>query len=177
MNRIMYDSVYLNQIPPSGSQMIAYYLNGSYASPLARVQAMFPGQVWVPIDVTGGMPSRARIFDVETGDITPADAGECISGFNTANPAYKHGGRSVIYCDRDNIPAVREGAGKFLLGRDYYLGVATLDGSQFTTADLIKMDTGPFIGNMPVVFCQVATIDSHPYHYDKSVVYSPQWMP
>ena len=177
MNRIMYDSDQYLKIPLTGSQMIGYYLNGEGAVPsVVAVEKRFPGQKLVPIDVFGDRASYARVADVETGDIMPVHAAGWISNFNATNPAYKNGGRPVIYCDRSAIPAVREGTGKFVLGRDYYLWIATLDGTEFTTADLVKMNTGPFIGIMPVVACQTTTIDNEQYHYDKSVVYSSYWM-
>ena len=178
MNRIMYDSDRYLKIPLTGSQMIAYYLNGEGAVPsVEAVEKRFPGQTLVPVDALGDRASYGRVADVETGDISPIHAAGWISNFNATNPAYKSGGRPVIYCNRSNIPAVREGTGKFVLGRDYYLWVATLDGSKFTTDDLIKLDTGPFTGSMPVIACQTESVDTGEYHYDRSVVYSAQWIP
>ncbi len=160
--RTMYDGVTLGSIPAHGSQMIAYYLNGHYAVPsVAHVEAMFPGKVLVPIDVTGGRANYARVLDVETGDASPATAAQWVQSFKLVNPSYPHGGRPVIYCNLSTLAAVTlemHAAGLYA-GRDFYLWIATQDGTEFQ---------GP-----GVVACQTWDRGG----YDESVVYSDQWMP
>lgn len=159
--RIMYDAVNIDNIPVTGSQLIAYYLNGNYAvKSVADVETRFPGQSLIPIDVLGTRTDYARVFDVEAGDIQAAQLEDIISHYNQDSPYYKTGGRPVVYCDRSTIPSVRAGTGKYILGRDYYLWVSTLDGTQYTGEGVIA--------------CQTATIGGK---YDMSVVYSSQWVP
>lgn len=158
-NRIMYDSLYLKGIPKSGAQLTACYLNGRNAvSSIAEVEDMFPRTRIVSIDVTGDRPDYARVFDIETGDISPEDCERIISDYELESPWFRSGGRPVIYCNRSTIPAVRQGTGRYALARDYYLWVAA-PGSMYT---------GP-----GVVACQ----NIWERTYDSSVVFSDQWMP
>jgi hypothetical protein len=158
MNRIMYDSVNIKGIPHIGGTMAAYYTNGIGETSAGEVNEEFPDWAHVPIDVTGDNPHIARVADVETLDISPARTEQWIADFNWNNPAFRSGGRPVIYCNRTTIPAVREGTGKYRLGHDYYLWVAAPH----------SMYTG-----FGVVACQ--NIWSRTYN--SSVVFSGQWMP
>lgn len=168
--RKMYDSIDLKQVPKDGD-MVAYYLNGKYAVPtITYVEKLFDPMRYslVPIDVIGNRADYARVADVETGDIRPEFTEQWISDFNASNPSYEHGGRPEIYCNRNTIAAVRVGTGRYLLGRDYYLWVATGDGTIYRGENL----TGPYAKN-GVNACQAY------WHkgYDESVVFSDQWMP
>jgi hypothetical protein len=160
VTRTMYDGVDLSNVPTKGATMIGFYLNGTYAVPsIESVTKRFPGWSQVPIDVNGSRPDYARVLDVERGDATPGGVAHWVYMWSLRNPAFHDGGRPVIYCDRGNIKAVQAGANEFLLGHDYYLWVATLDGTLYT---------GP-----GVVACQRYDRGD----YDESVVYSPQWIP
>lgn len=170
MTRIMYDSINIQGIPRTGAEIIPWYINGKYAVTLSTVNARFPEDKFSlpPIDVFGDMAHYARILDVETGDASPEQCEQWITDFNRDNPAYKTGGRPEIYCDRDNIGAVRTGTGKYLLGRDYFLWVATGDGTIYTGDDL----AGPY-AKEGVNACQIRWYRT----YDSSVVFTDKWMP
>jgi hypothetical protein len=158
----MYDGVTLASIPARGSQMIGYYLNGEYAvATVTGVEKLFPRKVLVPIDVTGARANYARVLDVESGDASPATAAEWVQSFKLVNPSYPHGGRPVIYCNRSTLGAVlaaMHAAGQ-LAGREFYLWIATQDGTQYHGPGVIACQTWDRGG------------------YDESVVYSDQWMP
>ena len=67
--RQMYDSVNIPQIPKG--QVVATYINGSYAQPRTVTSGQHP-VVW--IDTNGSAPAKAQVLDVEPGDATPAAA-------------------------------------------------------------------------------------------------------
>lgn len=161
MTRTMFDSVTpFTTVPKKGATMIAFYLNGHYAVPsIKMISQAFPGWSQIPIDVNGQRADYARVLDVEKGDATPGDTEGWITRWNRQNPAYKNGGRPVIYCTRSAIPSIRTGTGKYRLGADYYLWIATLDGTLYT---------GP-----GVIACQRWDMGG----YDESTVYSNQWVP
>lgn len=155
----------------SGAKKIAYYLNGYYAvASIAAVDALFPPKTFgqVPIDVNGDRPDYALAGDVETGDMKPGQTGNWITWWNKVNPAYKAGQRPILYCNRDAIPDVRTGTGAYLLGRDYYLWVATGDGTVYDGAGL----TGPY-AKSGVIACQ----NTWSRLYDSSVVFNDGWKP
>lgn len=169
MTRTMYDSVNLHDIPRTGGQMVAYYLNGLYAvASIAEVNDLFPTWKHVPIDVKGDRADFARVFDVETGDIEPGQLEQICKDYQRESPYYKYGGRPVVYCNRSTIPAVRTGTGQNVLGRDYFLWVGTGDGTVYTGSEL----TGPYAKN-GVVACQ----DKWGRTYNSSVVIADLWMP
>ena len=138
MTRTMYDSVNLHAIPrplPDHS-LVAYYLDGPYAvATVAEVEAMFPTARLVPIDVNNSRADYARALDVENGDATPADCEGWLTRFKASNPGYHGGARGLIYCNRSNIAAVREGTGPYRLGIDYTMWVATGDGTLISNVD------------------------------------------
>jgi hypothetical protein len=168
-NRIMFDSVNLHGIPRIGGKLVAYYLDGLYAvASIAEVEELFPTWQHVPIDVKGDRPDFARVFDVETGDIEPGQLEGICRDYQRESPYYKTGGRPIVYCNRSTIPAVRQGTGANVLGRDYFLWVGTGDGTVYTGSDLI----GPY-AKRGVVACQNIWTRT----YNSSVVLSDQWMP
>jgi hypothetical protein len=172
----MFDGVTLGNIPATGCQMVAYYINGKYAvKSVAEVEARFPVKTHslVPIDVLGTRANFARVADVESGDIQASDLEAWITEWNATNPAYHTGGRPVPYCDRSTIPDVRIGTGKYVLGRDYYLWVSTLDNSLFPDGGS-EILNGETYTTREVVACQYKTVDNL---YDVSSVYSDQWLP
>ena len=157
--RIMYDSVSPLTSIPKDAEMVGYYLNGDYAvKSVAGVYLAFKAASHVPIDVNGERPDYARVFDVERGDGRPTQCEKWISEFNGVNPAFHAGARPVIYVQKSNIAAVRTGTGRYRLGHDYYLWVASWG--------------NPYSG-FGVVACQVENTPA----WDRSEVYSDQWMP
>lgn len=161
--RTLWDSVNLRGIAGARhGDMIAYYLNGRYAVPsIAYVEDLFSPELYrlVPIDTDGTRADYARVLDVELGDARPEQTEEWLQAFAGSNPAHASGGRGEIYCDRANILAVRAGTGRFNLAHDYYLWVATGDGT---------LATGPGINACQNVWART---------YDSSVVLDPRWLP
>lgn len=164
-----YDATNLYGIPRpvSSKDVVSYYLNGDFGvQTVKHVESLFPGVALNPIDVIGNRASYALTADVESGDLSPADCDEWVTEFRTDNPAFKRGIHPKIYCDRANIPAVRVGTGKYLLGRDYLLWVATGDGTVYTGGDL----TGPY-AKSGVAACQ----DKWYRLYDSSAIFIPNF--
>lgn len=161
-SRIQYDSVDLRAIPLpiSPTDIVAYYCDGPRATMTrAEVEIMFPRNRLNPIDVNTTRASIARTVDCESKDV-PAEALEqWLTDFKNTNPGYEHGARGVVYSDRSNLPAVRKGTGRWILGKDYYLWVATGDGTLFT---------GPGI-----IMCQNRWL----LKYDTSVVFDDRFLP
>lgn len=162
--RALWDSVNLHGI--TGAQpgdIIAYYLNdGVYAVPsITYVENLFPPTRYrlAAIDTRGNRADWARILDVETGLVQPGMCEQWLQDFEQDNPAYEGGGRGEIYCNRSTIKAIRAGTGRYVLGRDYYLWVATGDGSLYT---------GPGINACQNYWGRL---------YDKSAVFDPRWLP
>lgn len=154
-----YDGVVLAEIPDTGAPYLLYYVNGEYKQSLAEVEARFPADdhTLLGVDVTGAGAAEAVIADVEFGDISAESLETWIEQWNAGNPAYAKAGRPVVYCARSTIPAVRQGTGKYVLGKDYYLWISTLDGTHYTGDG--------------VVACQYATITGNAVNYDISVIY------
>jgi hypothetical protein len=158
MTRLMRDSTVPNDIPVTGTQLAAGYINGIYAWPVAG-WARFPGVPHVTIDVSGAA-DHADVLDVETGDATPADS----YGWLKAKIARgEH--MPVVYCNRSTQPAVEQATKELIHGRDYWFWIATLDG----TAVLPDM-TG-------VVAVQDKGAALTGGHFDESVVYDDAWLP
>jgi hypothetical protein len=158
----MYDSIDLQGITGAKpGDIIAYYLNGGFAVPsILAVENLFsPARFRLAsIDVQGTRPDYARIADVETGAMRPGQLEQWLQDFAETNPAYEGGGRGEVYCSRSTIPAVRAGTGRYVLGRDYYLWVATGDGSLYT---------GPGVNACQNVWSRL---------FDSSVVFDPRWL-
>jgi hypothetical protein len=125
--RIMGDSTNLAHIPLT-VQIAAYYDDGSLgvATP-AQVEQRFPHAKygWCVIDVNGSTPA-ADVRDWETGD-KAGSLEQWVIDHNAA--AGKK--NAVVYCNRSTIPEVRQLTGSQILGTDYWLWVATLDGTVF----------------------------------------------
>jgi len=127
MTRTMGDSTNLAAIPLTVNIAAAYADGHLGVATPAQVEARFPhakyGQVW--IDATGAAP-HAQVRDWETGD-KAGSLQQWVTDHNTA------AGRkdAVIYCNRDTIAEVRQLTGTQILGTDYWLWVATLDGTLF----------------------------------------------
>ena len=153
MTRIGADAVTLARIPLA-VDIAWYYTTGHLGvSTQAQMQAAHPGKVVLGIDATGADPSAA-VRDWETGD-KGGSLEQWVIDHNKAS------GRkdACVYCNRATIPEVRQLTGSQVLGVDYWLWVATLDGT---------MHTG-----LGVAACQVATIGG----YDLDVVWDDDWHP
>jgi hypothetical protein len=167
MTRFCYDSVNIGSIPTNipDNALVAYYLNGRFAvKSVAAVEALFPGHRLVPIDVNGTRSDYARALDVELGDVAPEQCELWLSQFEAHNPGYSGGARGLIYCNRSTIAAVRAGTGKYRLGVDYTLWVATGDGTIVDVVDGVANS---------VSMCQYLWTAK----YDKSVVIANDFLP
>lgn len=132
MNRTGGDSVALASIPLT-VQVAGTYANGRYATTEAQVEARFPRDKygWVRFDVDGSAP-QADARDWETGD----KAGS-LEQWVIAHNRMRGRSDAVVYCNRLTIPEVRKLTGTQVLGRDYWLYVATLDGTTYTAPGVI----------------------------------------
>lgn len=70
MSRRMFDAVTVSQIP-AGAQLVAGYADGPYAN-VPAMKRRFPHALVVPIAIAHG--TRAKVADVEKGDMTPESA-------------------------------------------------------------------------------------------------------
>jgi hypothetical protein len=167
-----YDSVNIHAIPKSieDGSVISFYLYGDFAvASVLTVQKQFGSKVhYNPIDVNGRRANFARTVDVETGNVKPETLEEYITEWNAQSPYYANGGRCEVYCNRSTIPAVRAGTGKYILGRDYALWVATGDGTIATSETLDLRYNGSIIKNA-VNMCQNRWL----HGYDESVILLP----
>lgn len=159
MTLIMRDSVTPLAIPLSGTQIAAGYDDGTF-NDVAALRARFPHIANVLIDVNGGLP-RAHVRDWETGD----------KGGSLANWVAQHNQATgvrdaVVYCNRSTIAEVRSLTGSHVLGKDYFLWVATLDGSIITPSQ-----------QPGLLACQDKGSQQVHANYDESVVWTtaPVW--
>lgn len=111
--------------------MVMPYVDGPVSAwpPEAIAAAAAAGLQVVRITVTGQLGThgaRVKIADEEPGDLTPATAAAWAQASIQAGARFP-----VIYCDRSGKPEVIGACHALGLsaGRDYGLGVATLDGS------------------------------------------------
>jgi hypothetical protein len=140
-----------------GAAMVAGYVNGSYAWTQAEWD-LFPHAVKVRISVTASA-NTGDVLDVESGNATPAQTAGWIQR-RKASGYY----RPTIYCNRSTIPAVRQGTGAYILGKDYDIWVADWTGSPHEV-------TAP---GTPSATCS-ATQYENTQDYDISVVYDGGW--
>jgi hypothetical protein len=153
MTRIMGDSVTVRNIPLS-VQLAAGYDDGTFDNANA-LAARFPHIPNVLIDVNGGIPAAA-VRDWETGDKS-GNLETWVENHNLRTG--KHD--AVVYCNRSTVTEVRQLTGSQILGQDYWLWVATLDGTLVTPA----MQPG-------LVACQDK---SEAGLWDESVVFADWW--
>ena len=130
MTRIMGDSTNLAAIPLTVN-IAAAYANGHLGVVTQQqMDARFPPDRYghVSIDVTGAAP-WASVRDWETGD-KGGSLEQWVKDHNA------HAGRkdAVVYCNVSTIPEVRRLTGSQVLGVDYWLWIATLDGTLFGPA-------------------------------------------
>lgn len=153
MTRIAGDSVNLASNPP-GVDIAFYYVNGSLGVVTeAQAQARHPGKLVLGIDVLGTAPAAA-VRDWENGNKS-GSLEQWVADHNQASGVKD----ACVYCNRATIPEVRQLTGSQVLGRDYWLWVATLDGTLYAEPGTVA--------------CQVATIGG----YDLSVIYDDSWHP
>lgn len=157
MTRIMRDSVNVASIPLAGTQIAAGYDDGNWKT-ITALLARFPHLPIVHIDVNGSTPS-AHVRDWETGD----KAGNLRDWVVEHN---KLSGRkdAVVYCNRATIPEVRNLTGDQILNKDYFLWIATLDGTLYTPSMLPG-----------VIACQDKGAAQVHANYDESVVWADWW--
>lgn len=127
MIRIMGDSTNLDAIPLTVNIACAYTDGHLGVATQAQLDARFPharyGQVW--IDVTGATPA-AQVRDWENGD-KGGSLQQWVIDHNKASGKKD----AVVYCNVSTIPEVRNLTGSQILGTDYWLWIATLDGRLF----------------------------------------------
>lgn len=171
MTRVMGDSVSLLAVP-AGVQVAATYATGPYAAAGALVQQRFPHDRygWCRIDVNGAMPS-ADARDWEAGDKSGS-----LEQWVAEHNAEAGKRTAVVYCNRATIPQVRQLTGSQLLGRDYFLWVATLDGTVVAPgADHLE---GPPYTYPGVVACQLRGAGLTGGNWDQSLVFDDAlWTP
>jgi len=131
--------------------MVAGYLNGLYAWSYAD-WALFPDAEHVTISVTAAA-NEGDVLDVESGDASPDQSAGWIA-MRKAAGLY----RPTIYTSLSQVPAVRVGTGRFVLGSDYSLWVADYDGSTSLPYELSAAKQYEDTAN-----------------YDVSVVYDDGW--
>lgn len=125
--RIMGDSVDITKVPRT-VDIVATYADGHLGVIIEQLlEELFPPAHYfhVLIDVNGSRPD-VNVRDWETGD----------KGGNLEQWVIDHNNHSgkkdaVIYCNVSTIPEVRRLTGSQILGKDYWLWIATLDGSVF----------------------------------------------
>ena len=164
--RLMRDSTKLADIPVHGTDIVAPYVNGLFASTEQQVRARFPHIPVAWIDVNGTHPA-ADVLDVETGDATPAGAVLWVKAKRALQLGATHTlYPPVLYCNRATLTPLFNAmhAAGYRVVQDFRLWVATLDG----TTHLADM-TG-------VTAVQARGEAQTGGHYDESVVYDPAWL-
>lgn len=158
MTRTGRDSTTAADIPQTGTQVAIGYANGTYQ----WSQADWDRFAHIPhamIDVNASNPS-ADVLDIEQYDATVAQAPGWVRAHNTA-----HAYPGILYCSRDTLtPLFNElNAAGLIVGRDFRLFVATLDG----TRELPDMT-----GVWGVQHSGEAQTGGH---YDESLIYDDTW--
>lgn len=132
MNRIMGDSTVLDDIPLD-VEIAATYVNGRYAVSLNALEARFPHHAYghCRIDVDGSRP------DADMRDWEPGDYGGDLEIWVKDHNGHTGKKDAVIYCDRNDIPGVREGTKSQVLGKDYFMVVAMLNGEMYEAPGVV----------------------------------------
>ena len=158
MTRIMRDSVTVSSIPIGGTQIAAGYDDGSFDN-MTALALRFPHIPRVLVDVNGSLP-RSAVRDWETGD-KAGNLEQWVIAHNAATGKKD----AVVYCNRATIAEVRQLTGSQVLGKDYWLWVATLDGTIYGPQQLAG-----------VIACQDKGSNLNNGNYDESVVFADWWM-
>jgi hypothetical protein len=140
-----------------GAAIVAGYINGAYAWTQADWD-LFPHANQVQITVTADADA-GDVLDVEAGNATPGQTAGWIEK-RKASGYY----RPSIYCSLSAVPAVRQGTGAYILGRDYDIWVADWTGSPHEV-------TAP---GAPSATCSATQYESTA-NYDVSIVYDEGW--
>lgn len=98
MSRTMYDGIDAEQLPTDG-WAVAGYVDGQWPD-YEKLTELQPEKVHISITALGG---RAKVADVEQGDITPDHAPGWAAEQREAGDPYP-----VVYCNASTWPAVRE---------------------------------------------------------------------
>lgn len=126
MSEVMYDGInsdaaIIARTFPN-TPYVAGYISGRYAWSQADWD-LFPKANKIRI-ATNASVTDGDVLDVEQGDALPS---QCEAWITKRKAAGLH--RPTIYCSLSAVPAVRQGTGKWILGKDYDLWVALYDGS------------------------------------------------
>lgn len=149
----MRDAITATAIPIAGTDIACGYINGFFNTWNA-VLARFPTIPKVAIDVNGSAPG-AQVRDWETGD-KGGNLEDWVISHNQLSGAQD----AVVYCNRATIAEVRQLTGSQVLGVNYYLWIATLDGTIFGPDQLAG-----------VIACQFTTVNGANGQYDESKVW------
>lgn len=153
---IMRDAIRASSIPVHGTDIAVGYINGSVIRPTWNdVLARFQSIPKVAVDVNGSAPG-AQVRDWETGD-----KGGSLEDWVQRHNQLSGARDAVVYCNRATIAEVRQLTGSQVLGQDYYLWVATLDGTVFGPSQLAG-----------VIACQNKGSDLTGGDYDESIVWA-----
>lgn len=157
MSRIFVDSTTFTD-DPTNVDGVMVYINGHYGVVTqAALEARYPhsrfGHVW--IDVNGSRPD-ADMRDWETGDKS-GDLEDWVKKHN----AHTNKKDAVIYCNRATIQEVRNLTKSQVLNKDYFLNIATLDGSQYKGEGVIA--------------CQYQGQAQTHGHFDRTIVYDDRF--
>jgi hypothetical protein len=157
MSRVMGDSTTMSDIPKS-VQIVGVYVDGHFGVVTqTALEIAFPHSKYghCIIDVNGSRPD-ADARDWETGDKT-GDLEQWVIQHN------KHTGKkdAVIYCNRSTIPEVRRLTKSQILNKDYFLWIATLDGTPYT--------------GFGVMGCQRDGERQTGGHWDRSIIYDDRF--
>jgi hypothetical protein len=123
----MGDSVDITEVPKT-VDIVATYADGHLGVIIEQLlEELFPPDRYfhVLIDVNGSRPD-VQVRDWETGD-KGGDLRRWVIDHNNCSGKKD----AVVYCNVSTIPEVRRLTGDQILGKDYFLWVATLDGSIF----------------------------------------------
>lgn len=137
---------------------VAGYINGNYAWTTADWD-LFPNAVKVQISVTASA-NAGDVLDVEAGNASPSETESWIAARKSAGYY-----RPSIYCSLSEVPAVRAGTGRYVLGTDYDIWVADWTGSPHEVTA-----PGPGVS----ATCS-ATQYENTTDYDVSEVYDTGW--
>lgn len=127
MTRIMGDSVDIRKVPKN-VDLVATYADGHLGIVIEELlEELFPSENYghILIDVNGSRP------DVEVRDWENGDKGGDLRKWVVDHNKMQGKKDAVIYCNSSTIAEVRRLTGDQVLGKDYWLWVATLDGSIF----------------------------------------------
>lgn len=155
--RTMGDSSTFGDVPRN-LDIIAVYDDGKFGVPApGELEKHYPhaqfGHCW--IDVNGSHP-EADVRDWETGD----KAGS-LEQWVVDHNKLKGKNDAVIYCNKSTIPEVRRLTGGQILGKHYFLFIATLDGTKYRAYGVIA--------------CQDKGAVQTGGHYDQSEVYDDRF--